>query len=143
MSKLRYILLMLVASVVMTSHAGGEDRLTFVNADGTSVSFSTSGLVITYNTDDEVPHAIVVNDETSASLDLSKLESMYFGEKDSYLRGDVNSDNEVNIADINAIIAIILGGDAHDETRERADVNLDGEVNIADVNSIIDIILSN
>ena len=53
--------------------------------------------------------------------------------------GDVNGDNEVNIADINAIIDIILSG--NDNSNRRADVNKDGEINIADVNAIIDIIL--
>lgn len=57
------------------------------------------------------------------------------------LPGDVNNDGEVNIADINAIIDIILGNEVGDETRERADVNGDGEINIADINRIIDIIL--
>jgi len=58
------------------------------------------------------------------------------------LPGDVNHDGEVNIADINAIIDIILGGNADGDTRHRADVNGDGEVNIADINAVIDIILS-
>lgn len=52
--------------------------------------------------------------------------------------GDVNGDGEVNIADVNAIIDIILSGGSADA----ADVNGDGEVNIADVNAVIDIILS-
>lgn len=56
------------------------------------------------------------------------------------LPGDVNHDGEVNIADINTVIDIILGGNVDGQTRERADVNGDGEVNIADVNAIIDII---
>ena len=55
----------------------------------------------------------------------------------SGLKGDVNNDGEVNIADVNAVLDVILGG-----TISRADVNGDGEVNIADVNAIIDIILS-
>jgi len=59
------------------------------------------------------------------------------------LVGDVNNDGEVTIADVNAIIDIILGGDADDATRVRADVNGDGEVTIADVNAVIDIILGN
>lgn len=59
-----------------------------------------------------------------------------------FLPGDVNGDGEVNIADINAIIDIILGGQVDEETFNRADVNGDGEVNIADINTIIDIILS-
>ena len=54
--------------------------------------------------------------------------------------GDLNGDNEVNIADINALIDIILGGYT---VNPNADVNEDGEVNIADVNAIIDIILDN
>ncbi len=57
------------------------------------------------------------------------------------IRGDVNGDREVNIADINAVIDIILGSDVSDYVRSRADVNSDGEVNIADINVIIDIIL--
>ena len=52
--------------------------------------------------------------------------------------GDVNGDGEVNIADINAVINIILGGNS---STPAADVNGDGEINIADVNAIIDIIL--
>ena len=52
--------------------------------------------------------------------------------------GDVNSDNEVNIADVNALIDIILDGNGNNVA---ADVNGDHEVNIADVNTLIDIIL--
>ena len=58
-----------------------------------------------------------------------------------FQRGDVNGDGEVNIADINALIDIILGGQADAATRKRADVNEDNEINIADVNALIDIIL--
>lgn len=56
-------------------------------------------------------------------------------------RGDVNGDGEVNIADINTLIDIILGGQADDATMKRADVNQDNEINIADVNTVLDIIL--
>lgn len=55
--------------------------------------------------------------------------------------GDVNSDGEVNLGDINVVIDIVLGGKTDSDTRRRADVNNDGEVNISDVNVIIDIIL--
>ena len=51
--------------------------------------------------------------------------------------GDVNGDGEVNIADVNAIIAMILSG----ESLPEGDVNGDSEVNIADVNAVIAIIL--
>ena len=50
---------------------------------------------------------------------------------------DVNGDSEVNIADINALIDLILAGD----NAPAGDVNGDGEVNIADINAVIDAIL--
>ena len=52
-------------------------------------------------------------------------------------RADVNRDGEVNIADVNFVISVILG----DYNMPNADVNGDGEVMIGDVNAIIDIIL--
>ena len=52
--------------------------------------------------------------------------------------GDVNFDGQVDIADINAILDIILGIDVY---ASEADVNRDGEVTIADINAIMDIIL--
>jgi len=58
-----------------------------------------------------------------------------------FITGDVNGDNEVNIADINATIDVILGGAADADTKKRADVNSDNEINIADINAIIDLIL--
>ena len=51
--------------------------------------------------------------------------------------GDVNGDAEVNIADVNAIINMIL----NDEPDLKGDVNNDGEINIADVNAVIEVIL--
>ena len=57
------------------------------------------------------------------------------------IKGDVNGDGEVNIADVNCVIDVILGAREADEFEGRADVNGDSEVNIADVNAIIDIIL--
>ena len=53
-------------------------------------------------------------------------------------KGDVNCDLEVNIADVNAVINCILGGNGYTNA---ADVNGDGEVNIVDINAVIKIIL--
>lgn len=60
----------------------------------------------------------------------------------SWLRGDVNNDGEVNIADVNTLIDIILGGKFDAMTMLRADVNGDGEIGIADINEVQDIILT-
>ncbi len=55
------------------------------------------------------------------------------------VKGDVNGDGEVNIADVNAAIDMVLTGNKN----ERGDVNGDGEINIADINEVINIILKN
>lgn len=62
-----------------------------------------------------------------------------FVEPQPFVTGDVNTDGEVNIADVNALIDHVLtdGGNTGN-----CDVNGDCEVNIADVNALIDIILS-
>lgn len=57
--------------------------------------------------------------------------------KENYLQGDVNRDGEVGIADVNAVIDIVLGGGSN----AAADVNADGEISVADVNAVIDVIL--
>jgi hypothetical protein len=54
------------------------------------------------------------------------------------LPGDINGDREVNLADVNAVIDIILNG----SWNPSGDVNGDGEINIADINAVINIILS-
>lgn len=59
----------------------------------------------------------------------------------SLARGDANGDGEINIADINAIISILLGDFANYDTRQRSDVNQDNEINIVDVNALIDHLL--
>ena len=50
---------------------------------------------------------------------------------------DVNSDGEVNIADINSVVNTILSGD----NDMASDVNGDGEIGIADINEIVQAIL--
>ena len=140
MNKVKYVLIFMVVCVALTALADGDKTLTFVKTDGETVTFSTSGLVITY---DGFAHALVSNDETKAIIDLMDVDYMCFGNVgESSITGDVNGDGEVNIADINAVVGIIIEGDTDEDTYTRADVNGDGEVNIADVNALIDIILA-
>ena len=58
------------------------------------------------------------------------------------VKGDVNADGQVTIADVNVVTNIILGGVADKDTLKRADVNGDGEITLADIAAIIDILLS-
>ncbi|MBQ6080437.1 MAG: hypothetical protein IJK93_09205 [Muribaculaceae bacterium] len=55
-------------------------------------------------------------------------------------RGDVNGDGSVNIADVTALIDLLLTGNA--SSNSAADCNQDGNVNIADVTKLIDYLLS-
>lgn len=58
-----------------------------------------------------------------------------------YLQGDVNGDEEVNIADVTDLINILLKGGINDDILLRADVDQDGEVTINDITALIEIIL--
>ena len=56
------------------------------------------------------------------------------------VRGDVNGDGTVDVADIAAIITIMAGDRGQDtELTRRADVNGDGNVDVADIATVIDI----
>ncbi len=62
----------------------------------------------------------------------------------SLLRGDVNRDGQITIADVTALVNIILGKDngptpVYDHAA--ADVNTDGSITIADVTALVNIIL--
>ncbi|MBQ9577189.1 MAG: starch-binding protein, partial [Muribaculaceae bacterium] len=59
----------------------------------------------------------------------------------SYLPGDVNLDGEVSIADVTALINILLTGQGDIDTMQRADVNQDQEISIGDVTALINILL--
>ena len=70
---------------------------------------------------------------------LAQTDSCFVTVYSDTIKGDVNGDGEVNIADINAIIDMILSG----SFEINGDVNADGEINIADINAVIDQILTN
>ena len=58
------------------------------------------------------------------------------------IRGDVNGDNNVSIADVTALIDYLLSHDASLINVGAADCNLDNNVSIADVTALIDYLLS-
>ncbi len=66
----------------------------------------------------------------------------YFREKGPFVRGDVNGDNNVDIADVSALIDYLLTGDATGINLDAADCDLADGVNINDVSALIDYLLS-
>jgi hypothetical protein len=64
----------------------------------------------------------------------------YFTAKSTYSVGDVNKDGKITIADVTALVNIILGKTTTYDER-LADVNDDKKVTIADVTALVNIIL--
>ena len=58
------------------------------------------------------------------------------------LRGDVNDDGDVNIADVTALIDYLLSGSNDGINLDNADCNQDSDVNIGDATALIDFLLS-
>lgn len=60
----------------------------------------------------------------------------------NWMTGDVNHDSEINLADVNQVVDVIVAEQITPSMLSFNDVNGDGKVNIADLNVIIDRILS-
>ena len=81
-------------------------------------------------------------DAAYAHIDGGTSNPGYFTEKLDFLLGDVNGDGKITIADVTALVDIILGKDsAGTFNRLAADVNQDSSITIADVTKLVDIIL--
>ena len=83
----------------------------------------------------------VINDTIIYVISLT--ESVIQVEKPSdTIKGDVNGDGFVDVADISAIISIMAGEDTGFDS-SNADVNGDGNIDVADISSVIDIMAGN
>lgn len=56
--------------------------------------------------------------------------------------GDVNGDGEVNVADISALVAVVMKTSTFPENYGRADINGDGEVGVADLTALVALVMS-
>lgn len=82
--------------------------------------------------------------DNKGSGDMPHLFADYFHIDYQPILGDVNIDGTVSIADVTALVNIILGKDTEQATahqRQAADVNADGTVSIADVTALVNLIL--
>ena len=89
-------------------------------------------------------HAIrIAGGEYKLTVDLNEMK-LYIEDltPPAGLRGDVNNDNNVSIADVTALIDYLLSGDATGVNLANADCNLDENVSISDVTALIDYLLS-
>ena len=81
-------------------------------------------------------------DMTYAHIDGGTSNPGYFTAKNASLRGDVNGDSHVSIADVTALIDYLLSHDVSLIDFDAADCNQDNSVSISDVTALIDYLLS-
>ena len=70
---------------------------------------------------------------------LDNITLFFSGESGGRLKGDVNCDGEVSIADVTALVNLVMNGSSNDYS----DVNEDGETSIADVTTLVNMLMSN
>ncbi len=122
----------------------GTDMTTLVNSLPTRSSSNKGELRAIFNDGEN-------NSMTAAQITTARnkywLPKKYNGsawiEMTASLRGDVNGDGNVNVADVTALISLVLEGNATAASHPAADVNEDGVVNIGDVTTLISLVLSN
>ena len=59
----------------------------------------------------------------------------------SFIPGDVNGDGFLTVADVTALISLVLSGNATVDDNPAADVNGDGNLTVADVTALINLVL--
>ena len=132
---------MLIALVAMVASAETYSYLKFTKTNGTTLTYSVEGLKITY----DASNVTVKNAEGTATIALAEVQDMYFSNEaggPAFIRGDVNGDNTVSIADVTALINYLLSGDTTGISVEAANCNQDENVSIADVTTLINYLLS-
>ena len=104
-----------------------------------------SAIIKSKNTEDNMRNWIRFNNSSSLfSCYASGQEDVYLYEKE--VKGDVNKDGHITIADVTALVNIILGkvtaeNNPDNYNFDAADVNNDGSPTIADVTELVNIIL--
>lgn len=129
----------LALALFLPINADDYEHLTFERSDGTKVSITAVGTVITF-TDDLLT---AVNGSESYQLSLADLSKMYFTADGSFPIGDVNNDGIISVVDVMLIVNDILGQEQEDYFPERADLDRDGLISITDVTALVSLILAN
>ena len=79
----------------------------------------------------------IYNDGTESAL-TEPVEVVLSGNE--FIKGDVNSDDKVDVSDVTALVNIILS--LSDSPKEVCDINADGNVDVTDVTALVNIVLN-
>ena len=132
---------MLIALVAMFASAETYNYLKFTRTNGSTVTYSVEGLKLTYDN----TNVTITNVDGTATIALAEVQDMYFSNEaggNDFLRGDVNGDHEVTIADVTVLINYMLTEDATGVNLDAVDCNQDNETTIADVTALINYLLT-
>ena len=80
-------------------------------------------------------------DKAYAHLDGGTANPGYLSMKPEFTLGDVNGDGYVTVADVTALISLVLSGNASAAAHPAADMNSDGNLTVADVTALINLVL--
>ncbi len=86
--------------------------------------------------------AVTLNATQGFNVPAGGYKVYYRGEPQVTLQGDVNGDHELSIADVTALIDILLRGNPAADYSLVNDVNRDGELTIADVTALVNLLLN-
>ena len=103
------------------------------------------GYIKGYHQASEVDYYVFGADESGHRYQqpvFGELEPHHFTVKITFIRGDVNSDGKVDIADVTALTNYLLSHDATGVNLEAANCNEDDTISIADVTALINYLLS-
>ena len=132
---------MLIALVAMVASAETYNYLKFTKTNGSTVTYSVEGLKLTYDN----TNVTIKNVDGTATIALAEVQDMYFSNEaggGDLIRGDVNGDGKVSIADVTTLINYLLAEDATGINVDAIDCNQDGNESIADVTALINYLLS-
>ena len=129
--------------VTLTLFAGDETaEMAHINADGGLFNLGWEQTSVEFELIQEATVSIGVRGVTSAYhkwMSFSEFRLVQFPGNVN-VEGDIDGDGEIDVADIQHIINIIVGTEGSTSV---ADINGDGDVDIADIQAIINIIISN
>ena len=106
-----------------------------INVVQNNLTYTTTVTAVGYETLEDAEVLDFSNGSVQKNFTLTKAEG-------SFALGDVNHDGVVDINDVMAVVAAILGNQPEEYYAENADMDGTGEVDINDVMGIVDIILN-
>ena len=119
--------------------ATGDDTPIVGDGQGDSESSGAEGLKIVNQLTQSYIQYVSASDAFGCyAAEMGVLPELY---EEMALKGDVNRDGEVTIADVTALVNILLGKGSSSYNLDAADVNGNGERTVADVTALVNILL--